>query len=185
MPREEDRLYDDLCRSLADWQPTGEAATGREHLLRLLRTAGPAALRRTHDAGHVTAGAVILSADRQRVLLCLHGKFHKWLQLGGHCEPTDDTIAGVALREAVEESGIEGLRLLDTRPIDVHVHAVVCGDRASYHHDVRFALVAPPDAVERVSDESDALGWFTPDRLPTPLGDSVPDLLHTALAAHA
>ncbi len=41
-------------------------------------------------------------------LLTLHPRFGRWLQLGGHCEDTDADIAAAALREATEESGIDG-----------------------------------------------------------------------------
>ena len=42
------------------------------------------------------------------MLLTLHRKVGRWLQLGGHCEPADTTLAGAALREATEESGLPG-----------------------------------------------------------------------------
>ena len=41
------------------------------------------------------------------VLLTLHPRVGQWLQLGGHCEPDDATIADAAAREGREESGIE------------------------------------------------------------------------------
>lgn len=121
------------------------------------------------------------------MLLCLHGRINMWMQLGGHCEPPDPTLAAAALREATEESGIEGLTL-DPDPIDVHIHPVRCrlvdGEPAAdtFHHDVRFLAVAPAGAVEHISDESAALGWFTPDALPTPLADGVLPQLAPALA---
>ena len=39
-----------------------------------------------------------------------------WLQMGGHCEPGDTTLADAALREAAEESGIAGLTPAAGRP---------------------------------------------------------------------
>ncbi|MEH1015626.1 NUDIX hydrolase [Micromonospora sp. CPCC 206060] len=174
-------LHADVTALLTGWTPTGPAAAdARDRTLALL-AAGPVAVTRAHRPGHVTASALVLDPGGDRVLLCLHGKFHRWVQLGGHCEPGDRTLAGAALREATEESGIEGLRI-DPVPIDVDIHPVACqGD--SLHYDVRFAVLAPAGAVERVSAESTALGWFPPDELPEPLAGGTRQLVAPALAA--
>ncbi|GAA2703268.1 NUDIX hydrolase [Micromonospora olivasterospora] len=174
-------LHADAVAVLEGWTPTGAAAgRARDRTLKLLAE-GPAALGREHRAGHLTASALVLDAAGARLLLCLHGKFRRWVQLGGHCEPGDRTLAGAALREAGEESGIAGL-VVDPVPIDVDVHPVACGG-GSLHYDVRFAIVAPAGATERVSDESEALGWFPPDRLPEPLAHGTAQLVAPALAA--
>ncbi|WP_422773333.1 NUDIX hydrolase [Plantactinospora sp. WMMC1484] len=176
-----DALYADALALLTAWRPpTPEATANLAGTLRLLHEAGPAALTREHRAGHVTASALVLDATGSRVLLCLHGRFRRWVQLGGHCEPGDATLAGTALREATEESGIPGLRL-DPTPIDLDVHPVSCGG-GSFHHDLRFAAVAPPGAVERVSPESVELGWFPPDALPEPLAGATAHLVAPAIA---
>lgn len=176
-------LHADAAAVLSRWTPTSPtAATNRDRTVELLAT-GPVAMSRSHRPGHVTASALVLDADGTRVLLCLHGKFRKWVQLGGHCEPGDRTLAAAALREATEESGIAGL-VVDPVPIDVDIHPVAC-QGGSLHYDVRFAVLAPAGATERVSDESEALGWFPPDRLPEPLADGTVQLVAPALAALA
>ncbi|MCW3814654.1 NUDIX domain-containing protein [Micromonospora sp. DR5-3] len=176
-------LHADATALLSRWTPTSPgAAQARDRTLELL-SAGPVAMSRGHRAGHVTASALVLDGTGARVLLCLHGKFRKWVQLGGHCEPGDRTLAEAALREAGEESGIAGL-VVDPEPIDVDIHPVAC-QGGSLHYDVRFAVLAPPGATERVSAESEALGWFPPDRLPEPLADATAQLVAPALATLA
>jgi 8-oxo-dGTP pyrophosphatase MutT (NUDIX family) len=179
-------LFDDAVDVLSGWTASSdEAELARKRTLELLAD-GPAAMTRAHRAGHVTASTLVVGADR-RMLLCLHGRMNAWMQLGGHCEPGDPTLAAAALREATEESGIEGLEL-DPEPIDVHIHPVRCrpadGEPPSgtFHFDVRFVAFAPPGATERVSAESHALGWFTTDNLPTPLADGVHPLITPALS---
>lgn len=174
-------LHADALAVLRGWTPTSVAAAqARDRTLDLLAV-GPEAMSRTHRAGHVTASALVLDATGSRVLLCLHGKLRKWVQLGGHCEPADSTLAAAALREATEESGVTGLRI-DPVPIDVDVHAVSC-QGGSFHHDVRFAILAPPGARAQVSEESEELGWFLPNQLPTPLAGGTAQLITPARAA--
>jgi 8-oxo-dGTP pyrophosphatase MutT (NUDIX family) len=179
-------LYADVVAVLDEWvAPSARAEEARRRALDLLE-AGPVALTRAHRPGHVTASTLVVDTDG-RILLCLHGRMGLWMQLGGHCEPGDATIAGAALREATEESGLARLRLLPG-PIDVDIHPVRCkpddGGPAtdSFHYDIRFVAVSPAGATEQVSDESEALGWFTPDALPTPLADGVAQQIAPALA---
>ena len=117
---------------------------------------------------HVTAGALILSADHTEVLLTLHSKAKRWFHMGGHCEPEDSTLAGAALREATEESGVEGL-VIDQEPVHLDAHVVeFCGSRGSVRHlDVRFLALAPHGAEHAVSDESLDVAWWPVDDLPT------------------
>jgi 8-oxo-dGTP pyrophosphatase MutT (NUDIX family) len=185
-PERSNKLYQNAVTVLSAWSSTSDAADlAREQTLDLLAD-GPSAMTRAHRAGHVTASTLIIDAD-SRLLLCLHGRMNMWMQVGGHCEPGDATLAAAALREATEESGITGLAL-DPDPIDVDIHPVRCrpaeGEPAgpTHHFDVRFLAIAPAGVTEQVSDESSALGWFTPDTLPTPLADGVLQQIAPALA---
>lgn len=89
--------------------------------------------------GHVTASALVIDPSRERVLLTLHKKLRMWLQMGGHCEPVDETLARAALREGTEESGIAGLALLAGGPVRLDRHHTPC----AWHLDVQYAAVAP------------------------------------------
>jgi 8-oxo-dGTP pyrophosphatase MutT (NUDIX family) len=91
-----------------------------------------------------------------RVLLTLHRKLRQWLQMGGHCEPEDATLADAALREAAEESGIDGLTLLPGGPLRLDRHRTPC----AWHLDVQYAALAPAGALEQVSEESLELRWY-------------------------
>jgi 8-oxo-dGTP pyrophosphatase MutT (NUDIX family) len=179
-------LHADAVTVLSRWAATSdEADLARKRALELLLD-GPAAMTRTHRAGHLTASALVVGADG-RLLLCLHGRMNAWMQVGGHCEAGDRSLAAAALREAAEESGIPGLEL-DPEPIDVHTHPVRCRPRdgvaagPTHHHDVRFLAIAPAGAVERVSAESHALGWFWPEAMPAPLAEGVVPMFAPAFA---
>jgi 8-oxo-dGTP pyrophosphatase MutT (NUDIX family) len=152
----------------------------RQRFLDLLAT-GPESVLPNAAGPHLTASALIVDPVRGKVLLCLHGRVRKWAQMGGHCEPGDPTLAAAALREAREESGIDGLTV-SAAPIGLDAHPVRCRYGPSEHFDVRYAVLAPPGAVETCSAESAALGWFAPDALPSPLADATESLVAPALA---
>ena len=101
--------------------------------------------------GHLTGSAITVSADGSRVLLLHHRKLDRWLQPGGHGDRGETTGEEVALREALEESGISGLTLHPTaeHPLDVDVHDIPArgSEPAHKHLDLRYLVVAPPDAV--------------------------------------
>ena len=109
----------------------------------------------------------MLSATGDEVLLNLHGKARRWFAFGGHVEPGDATLAGAALREAHEESGVAGLDL-HPEPVHLDEHVVgFCDPRGDVHHlDVRFAARAPAGVRPEVSDESLDVRWWPVDALP-------------------
>lgn len=152
-------LHDDAVLVLKTYEPD-PAHAGQEELRGLYLdhlAAHPDGMWKACEAGHVTASALVIDPERGRVLLTLHRKLGMWLQMGGHCEPGDSTLARAALREATEESGIPGLILLPT-PVQLDRHAIPAP--CHWHLDVQYAAVAPAGAVEAISDESLDLRWF-------------------------
>ncbi|MEW1860743.1 NUDIX hydrolase [Streptomyces sp. NPDC088194] len=154
-------LHKDAVGVLESWHApdAGQDELRREYLAHLV--AHPDGMEKLCKAGHLTGSVLILDAERQHVLLTLHAKLKLWLQTGGHCEPADTSLSGAALREGTEESGIQGLDLLVPGPVNLDRHLVPC----AWHLDVQYAAVAPPGAVESISDESLALRWFTFDEV--------------------
>jgi 8-oxo-dGTP pyrophosphatase MutT (NUDIX family) len=150
-------LYDDAVLVLKDY---GTQEKLRQVYLDHLQ-AHPDGMWKSCGDGHITASALVIAPERGQVLLTLHGKLRMWLQMGGHCEPADATLADAALREATEESGIVGLTLLPGGPVRLDRHLTPC----AWHLDVQYAAVAPRGAVEAISDESLDLRWFAYDEV--------------------
>lgn len=161
-------LWADALALLRGWVPPDDEQEQVRRTYVAHLEAEPDGLRRECHPDHITASTLVVSADHTQVLLTLHAKANAWFQLGGHCEPADATLAGAALREAVEESGLRGLAL-DPSPVQLNTHDVpFCGKRPGVRHlDVRFVAVAPEDGQHAVSAESLDLRWWPADRLPT------------------
>jgi 8-oxo-dGTP pyrophosphatase MutT (NUDIX family) len=159
-------LHVDAIETLSAWQPEHHGQESlRQALLAFLAAREDACLRACVP-GHITASAVVLDHSGQRVLLTLHPRIGRWLQLGGHCEPSDTTLVGAALREATEESGIAGLTI-DPTPLHVDVHPVTCSLGVPTRHlDVRFLVRAPEGATPVRSAESIDLRWWPIDNAP-------------------
>ncbi|MGZ4589750.1 MAG: NUDIX hydrolase [Actinomycetes bacterium] len=160
-------LHDDAVRVLDAWAPDdAEQDRLRRSYLTHLRS-HPDGLLRSCVPAHLTASALVLDATASHVLLTLHRKGGFWGQLGGHCEPSDRTLAGAALREAREESGIDEVTLVGELPVDLDRHALSSAfGRCGEHLDVRYAVVVPAGARPVVSDESHDVAWFPVDALP-------------------
>jgi 8-oxo-dGTP pyrophosphatase MutT (NUDIX family) len=117
--------------------------------------------------GHLTGSAVVTSADGARVLMVRHRKLQRWLQPGGHAEPGERSGEDVALREAREETGLQGLELhpLAPRPLDLDVHRFPArGTEPAHDHlDLRYHVVAPGTRIVGDPVETDDVRWFTWD----------------------
>jgi 8-oxo-dGTP pyrophosphatase MutT (NUDIX family) len=173
-------LHKDALRTLEQWvapDPQQEAwrAEYVEHLY-----AHPDGLQKACFPDHLTAGALVLNADGSRVLLNLHLKAKRWFAFGGHLEPEDATLAGAALREATEESGLADLTI-DPEPVHLSLHTVdFCSPRGPVRHlDVRFLARLGGTSEPVVSDESIDVRWFDTADLPTDEPDMV-DLIRLA-----
>lgn len=120
----------------------------------------PDCLERTCAPGHLTGSAWVVSPDRSKVLLTHHRKLDKWLQLGGHADGDPD-LWSVARREALEESGLRGLRAVTPFVFDVDRHAIPehAGVPKHFHYDLRFLFEADPTERLSVTSESKELAW--------------------------
>jgi len=159
-----------LARALRAHRPADEQeARDRDRIVDFVAR-HPDPFDRANAEGHLTGSAVVVSARGDRVLLLHHRKLERWLQPGGHGEPGETSGEVVALREALEETGIGGLALhpVAPRPLDLDVHDIPARgeDPAHEHLDLRYLVVAP-DGAEVSPDlaELRELRWVTWDEV--------------------
>jgi ADP-ribose pyrophosphatase YjhB (NUDIX family) len=180
-------LHADALSTLRGWS----APDPRQDALRTAYVAhleaDEAGIWKDGGPAHLTASAMVLDADGGRVLLTLHRKGGFWVQLGGHLEPRDRTLADAALREGREESCLPGLWLLPSRhpaPVDLHRHALSGAfGRCREHLDVAFAALADGGSRPEASTESLGVAWWPVTALPDGVVPDLPARLDAVVAA--
>jgi 8-oxo-dGTP pyrophosphatase MutT (NUDIX family) len=113
---------------------------------------------------HVTASALIVHPLTGRVLLRWHQRQQAWLQVGGHGDPGESDPFAIALREAVEETGLADLTPWPDASIQ---HVVIVnvppgkGEPAHEHADVRFFMATQTPQEARPENAAAALRWLS------------------------
>ena len=174
-------LHSSATAVLESWSPAAASDESlRQAMLAFLGSA-PNGCLRSWAPGHITASSLVLNASGDQVLLTLHPRVGRWIQLGGHCEPDDESVVDAALREATEESGITDLTI-DPELLSAHTHPITCSLGVPTRHlDLRFLVRAPQGAQIVRSEESDDLRWWPVDDLPaTAEADTITELVGLA-----
>ena len=120
------------------------------------------AFNRENKLGHITGSALIIDSEG-RILLNHHKKAGIWIQFGGHAENESD-VKQVALREALEETGLPKLSLkpvvdgiFDCAVYDIPANRTK-GEPAHKHYDINFLYITN-DTNFKITKESDELRW--------------------------
>ena len=128
-------------------------------------------LTRENRFAHMTSSAMIFDSAMRQVLMIYHNIYHSWSWTGGHADGDADLLA-VALREAVEETGLQTLTPLTDRATGLDV-LTVNGHfkRGSWvsshlHLSLCYSFFADPDAPLHIKpDETSGVRWLPIDRL--------------------
>lgn len=118
-------------------------------------------LSEEHLRGHITGSSWIVNQTKDKALFTLHTKLNKWLQLGGHVDEGESVI-NAAFREALEESGLTGIKRLSDNIYDIDIHLIPENKKgpAHYHFDIRYLFEADDQEELGISSESKDLKWI-------------------------
>ncbi|MBW7887559.1 MAG: NUDIX hydrolase [Bacteroidetes bacterium] len=152
----------ELLRKLKTYSPFDAHETSMaEKIISFIET-HPACFERSLQIGHITGSSCIVNAMRTKTLLTHHAKLNKWLQPGGHSDGDAD-ILRVALREALEESGMKQIVSVTDEIFDVDIHEIPerTNEPAHFHYDIRFLFEADERQPLKISSESKNLAWVS------------------------
>jgi 8-oxo-dGTP pyrophosphatase MutT (NUDIX family) len=167
-------LHAEASQLLARYLACFPDETSRFALLQRQLAIGEDVFARSNMTGHITCSATVLNPQGTKVLLVDHVALGKWLTPGGHVE-ADGSLAGAALREVAEETGVvdaalHAWTLHRGLPLDVDSHAIPANPRkqegAHVHHDFQFLAIAPEHPELRVQlAEVHAARWADVEEL--------------------
>lgn len=142
---------------------TAEEKPFLEKIIALVKSS-PDCFKREHLPEHITASALVINAENDHMILMHHRKLGIWVQPGGHADGESDVLA-VALKEALEETGIEKISPLSADIFDVDIHWIPAGKTnppvEHWHYDIRFILQAAPGSKIIKNNESLDVQWMS------------------------
>jgi 8-oxo-dGTP pyrophosphatase MutT (NUDIX family) len=153
-------------RALLDaYRPVDDGERGHLERMRVLLDSDSDPFTRDRfEPGHFTASAFVLAPDDDALFFIHHRKLQRWLQPGGHVEPSDADIFFAAQREVAEEVGLQDAHLVDgfEGVFDVDVHPIPArkDEPAHAHFDVRFLFRAPARDAVAATDETLGGRWM-------------------------
>jgi 8-oxo-dGTP pyrophosphatase MutT (NUDIX family) len=127
-------------------------------------------LDRARLQGHFTASALLIDPILAKVMLVMHPRVKRWLQMGGHIESTDHSFRDAAMRESQEESGYSQIEV-GQFPVRLDRHDVVCKSPSgevihSVHWDVQFLALVDSDQVRVITEEAQTRWWGFDETVP-------------------
>lgn len=119
---------------------------------------GEKVFERSNMRGHITTSMMVLDKSLQSCLLVDHIHHKLWLAPGGHVE--DGSLIENAIREVIEETGIQTIKPLQETPVHIDTHPITARpakkEGEHFHHDILFVGVT--DYVVDTSQGTVGLG---------------------------
>lgn len=153
-------IREKALKLLKEYSPSLEESNYKEVITNFINK-NERCFDRKLDAGHITSSAWLLSRCGNKALLMHHAKLNLWMQLGGHCD-NDGDILQVAVKEAIEESGINHIEPVSNNIFDIDIHYIPANQKeaAHYHYDIRFLLQIKSNEKVKINHESKELRWI-------------------------
>ena len=146
-----------------------QESSDKEYMLKMLDVYGNFLFSRDCLACHFSSSAWITNKNHDKVLMNWHNIYKNWGWLGGHND-LDKDFLGVALKEAMEESGLKNLKVLSDEPVSLEILPVTYHMKkdkfVSSHVHMNLTYLFEADESEELKikpDENSGLKWVLLD----------------------
>ena len=158
-------------KAIKHYQPSNEQEKSDKEMILYAIETFEDVLTRNNKIAHMTSSAFIVNKKRDKTLMIHHNIYNSWSITGGHVDGETDLLA-VALREAIEETGITNatpissdIFSLDLLPVLGHMRK---GVYISAH--LHLSIIYLFEADERESlmvnpDENSDVKWLPMDEI--------------------
>ncbi|WP_310605234.1 NUDIX hydrolase [Anaerosporobacter sp.] len=127
----------------------------------------PNILTRENEFAHMTASSWIVNKERTKVLMIYHNIYKSWAWTGGHADG-ENNMQSIAIREAMEETGIKNINVLQDTMFSLELLCVnghvKRGNYVSSHIHINVTYLLEADDSENLSikeDENSGVKWVS------------------------
>ena len=159
----------DFLESIAQYVPCNEQEENDTHSIIRYATVFDDLFTRENGIAHLTASCWIVNKDRSKVLMIYHNIYQSWAWAGGHADGDRD-LCYVAMKEAMEETGVTDIRPVMEAPLSIDNLTVIGHMKrgkyvsAHIHLNATYLLEADEDQPLRVKpDENSGVKWVPVD----------------------
>jgi len=128
-------------------------------------------LTRENEIAHMTSSGLILNEALDKILMIHHNIYNTWTWTGGHADG-DVNMLEIAIKEAIEETGVKSVRPLTEQMVAIDILTVNGHEKrgryvsAHLHLNTSYALIADEsDEFILNEDETSGVEWVDVDRL--------------------
>lgn len=145
---------------------TMDQMESKKLILAQLKEYGHKVYSREMLQGHMTASAIVLDSQLDKILMVFHHIYNSYTWPGGHADGNED-LYEVAYKEVVEETGATKIRpvskkILSVEQLLVKEH-IKNGKKISehYHYNVTFGFICSEKETLKInSDENSSVEWL-------------------------
>lgn len=156
-----------FINEIQNYLPVNEQETAdRNVILDLISVYGQKLLSRENSAVHVSSSGFIVNQTLTKTLVIYHNIYKAWTWTGGHADG-EPNLLNVALKEAMEETGLCQIRSLLEQPavldiLNVPAH-IKNGKYISTHLHISVGYLLVADENQPISikaDENSGVQWI-------------------------